>query len=656
MANRLYKTFTLGDMEILYYLDDGNHIGMLMLPKDKSDRADFENKTPEPLAQIYIRGDALPGGFAAGLTMSQSETSNRFCFEEQTVTTEDNGICIRTVMKDARGYQLDHILTHRNGDRAVTVKTVFTNHSERACVLEDLSSFSIGMLTPFGDMEAVNRMKLYRARSWWSAEGRIESGTVSEYHLEQSWALNGVKVEKFFQTGSMPVRKYFPFAAVEDADAGVVWAVQLACPSSWQIEFRRNRENLCLTGGLADSDTGHWTKTVTPGDSFETPCAYLTAASDCFDSAVQRLLDLHRYSENFTAEGRLPILFNEYCASWGFPTEESLKKAVDALRGEGIDYFVIDAGWYCNGEWWNIGDWNVYEKNYPSGMAKTTEYIAKAGMRPGIWFELENCTGSSDVAKNRDMLLTRNGEVISSGRMFLDMKKPEVRAYLQKKVIDFLKDNHFRYMKVDYNDSIGMGCDDPDGLGEGLRKSLLATEDFFDDVHRQIPGISIECCSSGGHRLEPSMLNCTDVASFSDAHECVHIPIIAASLHRLMQPAKSQIWAVLRKEDSVRRLNYSLVNTLLGVMCLSGDVEALSEEQMNVVRRAVAFDKRYSFIINDGKSSFFGPVIESYAKPEGWQAVVRRNEVSGQTLVVIHTFGGEIPETITLPVTAGRIL
>ncbi|MBR5679562.1 MAG: hypothetical protein IKX19_02830, partial [Clostridia bacterium] len=33
----------------------------------------------------------------------------------------------------------------------------------------------------------------------------------------------------------------------------------------------------------------------------------------------------------------------------------------------------------------------------------------------------------------------------------------------------------------------------------------------------------------------------------------------------------------------------------------------------------------------------------------------RREEKSGRTLVVLHTFGGELPEKVSLPVNASRI-
>ena len=38
----------------------------------------------------------------------------------------------------------------------------------------------------------------------------------------------------------------------------------------------------------------------------------------------------------------------------------------------------------------------------------------------------------------------------------------------------------------------------------------------------------------------------------------------------------------------------------------------------------------------------------------GWQAVCRR--AGEETLVVLHTFGGDFPERVTLPVDARRIL
>ncbi len=88
---------------------------------------------------------------------------------------------------------------------------------------------------------------LHRIRSKWSNEGRKETRTIEELQLEPSWSRWGVQSEKFGQIGSMPVRKYFPFAAIEDKDNQVIWAAQIACPSSWQMEVYRRDQALCFS-------------------------------------------------------------------------------------------------------------------------------------------------------------------------------------------------------------------------------------------------------------------------------------------------------------------------------------------------------------------------------------------------------------------------
>ena len=456
----------------------------------------------------------------------------------------------------------------------------------------------------------------------------------------------------------MPVRGWFPFAAIEDTESGVTWAMQLACPSSWQMEIRRKDDRLNMTASLPDEDFGHWAKTVAPGERFETPEAYVTVGRGGVDRVSQRLLTVHRVNMP-RPDAELPVLFNEYCTTWGDPSDANLRKIADCLEGRGIDFLVIDAGWYRRkGVGWADcgGDWIPEETEmFPEGLKATADMIRAHGMIPGLWFEPETCARGAEIFRKEEMLLTRHGTVIDTdNRRFLDLRKPEVRAWLDERVTGLLKRCGFGYTKIDYNDCIGTGCDDPDSLGEGLRQNMQGTLRFFRRLREAIPGITIENCSSGGHRLEPSLMAVTDMASFSDAHECAEIPIIAAQLHRVILPAQSQIWAVLQTADSIRRINYSLINTFLGVMCISGDVIHLSAEQWKKVDEGTDFYRQVRHIIRDGVSAFFGELSESWRHPEGWQAVVRT--AGNETLAVIHTFGGEIPEQITLPVKADRIL
>ncbi|MCR5618279.1 MAG: hypothetical protein K6F83_08325 [Clostridiales bacterium] len=149
-------------------------------------------------------------------------------------------------------------------------------------------------------------------------------------------------------------------------------------------------------------------------------------------------------------------------------------------------------------------------------------------------------------------------------------------------------------------------------------------------------GLRIENCASGGHRLEPLMMELCYQASFSDAHECKSIPLIAANLHRLIQPRQSQIWAVLRKEDDMDRICYTLSSAFLGRLCLSGDIFDLTSEKWDKVKEAISFYDHVKHIIRDGKTTAIKTNVKDYSKPEGYQAVLR--VLHNEALLVVHTF------------------
>lgn len=138
----------------------------------------------------------------------------------------------------------------------------------------------------------------------------------------------------------------------------------------------------------------------------------------------------------------------------------------------------------------------------------------------------------------------------------------------------------------------------------------------------------MENCASGGHRLEPKLMSVMSMASFSDAHECEEIPIIAANLHRVIHPAQSQIWAVIRQDDSLKRIAYSISNTFLGRMCISGDVTQLAPEKWNLIEQGISFYGKIKDIIKEGQSYRYGPKIKSARHPEGWQALLRVGKIS----------------------------
>lgn len=168
--------------------------------------------------QLKLRGDDFNGHFTNGLSMANS-VSVRRC---RKISEDDE----KTVF-EADEYRVTAYHTEKNGSRECY--TVFENISDKSLTLDMLSSFCI---------ENIDADTMHRATSFWSAEGKLLSQKLTELNMERSWSGHGTRVEKFGQIGSMPVRKYFPFAALENTEKGECIAVQLYCASSWQIVMR----------------------------------------------------------------------------------------------------------------------------------------------------------------------------------------------------------------------------------------------------------------------------------------------------------------------------------------------------------------------------------------------------------------------------------
>ena len=583
----------------------------------------MEDIRMEFYAEWRLRGDRYQDSFGNGHTLSGSES-----VQGMEKISEDGEA---TVFRGKRGHLIR--VKHKERDGVTVCSTVFENATEETAVVELLSSFAV---------RGIQADRMHRALSFWSAEGKLLSQKLTELNMEPSWSNHGIRMEKFGQVGSMPVRHWFPFLVLEDSERGHFTGVQLYCASSWQIEVLRKEPAVYIQGGLADRDFGAWWKEIAPGESFETPQAVI-AEGESLAEVCDKLVKAQR-PRIAEMDRDMPVIFNEWCTTWGNPNMENLGRIADRLAGTGVRYLVIDAGWYKSPEynnWFNAaGDWIPSRQLFPEGdIGAATELIRSRGLIPGIWFEFENVGDEAKAYQETGLLLSRDGYPVSVGaRRFRDMRKQENWKILDEKMIRLLKEKGFGYLKVDYNECIGQGVDGAESPGEGLRQTIRGSQDYFRHIAEELPELVIENCSSGGHRLEPSMMTLVSQASFSDAHEAISIPLIAANLHRLIRPEQSQIWAVLRKEADEHRINYVLSAGFLGRLCLSGDAADLAEERWAQALEAVDFYGAVKHIIRDGFTDVIETNVQDYSKPVGYQMV--RRVLGEEALIVVHTFEG----------------
>ena len=656
----ILKTYKFGKTYVEYLLDDDKNVSMVLYPESKKDQVVRPWTVPEapfdPRA-IYTHGfylgklvhSHIVGEYTTypGHTSKAIDEKNQFISQE--LIENGNTKTVRTLMSTVRDCQLLHTLTYVEGLGGFEVESTFINASKEDVKIDMLSSFSLDNISPFHMDDAPNTYRLHRFLGGPSKEAKHTCQTFEELSLEKGWPgwqqLN--QYERFGTTGSWPTKKYFPTAVVEDKALNVFWGAQLACNSTWMMEVTRWDDSVSFTGGLGDREFCGWLKNIKAGEQFTAPKAYIATSDVGLMDVCANLTDMMKPARwAYGEEKGLPIAFNEYCATWGKPTQEKMLSYAKEAKRYGVKYMICDAGW-CNTEdcLSGNGEWIINTDIFPD-MKEMSRQIREMGMIPGIWFEHEVTTKGSKMyeAEYDHMHLTYEGRVLKSWnrRSYWDFRRQDVQDYLDEKVIKMLKDNGFGYVKIDYNDNLGSWVDGAESGAEGLRQHQLCIRDYFLKMKKEIPDLIIENCAAGGHRNEPMMLTSSALCSFSDAHECIELPYIAANQHYVMLPAQSGVWCVVHDDDNMDRLVYSLTALFLGRVCLSGEIDKLSEWQKVEIENAMKFYGNLVNIIEDGRSNIYGSRSASMRHPEGLQIVMRKTE--NEMMVVYHAFGGDIQD------------
>lgn len=626
--------------------EDKTTVGLAVYPVGCE--VDVDGLKCDSLVQVAFTGDENLVDYTLGLTM-RNRSSTLLKIKKQKATDRS----VVTVLTDSFKNEYEHVLYYHKKTGVFQTHITYRNRSRSPRTLEMLESVSIsGIASPSRIQPSTCGLTLHRMTAAWSRECRLKSDSFSRLGLDMSWARYGVKCEKWGQRGTMPVRDYFPFAAIED-EGGTIWGMVMQAPFSWQIEVYQEKETCSLSGGLADFEFGHWKKTVEGGGSFQTDEVFFTVKSAGGVNGVCNALvkEADAQLRIPRSEETMPVLFNEYCTTWGCPSEENIEKILKAIEPFDVKYFVIDCGWYKPDDkgWCNaVGDWNESKLLFPSGIKQVVDRIHAAGLKAGIWFEFEVAGRDSEFFwKREDLLVKRDGvPVTSKNRRFLDLTKEETTAYLDEKMIAFLKENGFDYLKIDYNDTIGTGCDGVESLGEGGRLIAERSLWWVDTLKANFPDLVIENCSSGGSRIEPKRMGMVSMCSFSDAHECAEIPLVAANVSRVVPARQSQIWAVLRDGDDISRIVYSLCAAMIGRICLSGDVLNLTEEQIMTVCRGLDFYDRVKHIVRCGDIDVIDCDVEYYREPYGRQIYIKKYR--NEALALIHRLDDEAEVVVPL--------
>jgi alpha-galactosidase len=102
----------------------------------------------------------------------------------------------------------------------------------------------------------------------------------------------------------------------------------------------------------------------------------------------------------------------------------------------------------------------------------------------------------------------------------------------------------------------------------------------------------------------------------------------------------------------LQRLRYGLAATLLGRVCLSGEMHTLDTAQRAEINTALEFYQAAAPVIRDGRSRIHRAMNASWNEPRGWQVVMRHTPQTA--LAVVHAFGSDAPLLPEVPLPTGN--
>ena len=649
------KFYNLGDIAVCFITVDGV-TETVFVPADMTDRLNDEKLagisplgwmiSPETQVHIALSGDGISNDFSPGNTLRNSDTAFSLKFKGAKYEEQSRKQILIAAFENDKGLVARQVY-FCTGAGYLETYTELENRGDNV-IVEALPSFNMARISPFERFDDPNDIVIHRLLSNWSGEGKLYSVSAADIAFEASWSGLGVRTMRISQTGTMPARGYLPFISVEDKKNGVCWAAETEAPASWTIEavFRNNA--ISVGGGRGDFLSAHWRKTLKTGETEKTNKAYLTVTKGSLENAAARLArHFDDTDEIKDVERDLPVLYNEYCYTWGKPEAKTLEKMLPEIAALGCKYFVIDDGWFYNvynDKRYVIGDWNVNKEYYPEGLKAFADKVRSYGMIPGVWYEFEGVSEHSDVYRDHpDWLLTRDGKIINNGgRAFLDFRKEEVLNYLREKVIKNLVNCGIGYMKVDYNSNAGFGADGAESYGEAIRQHIDAVLAFFEEIKRSVPSLVLEICSSGGMRHEPRFLSLGDMCSFSDAHENAGGVPVAMNLHRFIPPRKLQIWATIRDDYNADDVKFTVAKAMLGRICFSGNLGNKPQKIIDILKESFSFYEKLKPTIANGETiTIENGGISTYLFTKGSPYLVRRSTDGKKKIVYAFAIDSE---------------
>ncbi len=431
---------------------------------------------------------------------------------------------------------------------------------------------------------------------------------LGEFRIQESVVNNGVLCYDSIKGGSNhTVNPMFILSQNADEQSGEVFFGALAWTGNFKTEISRDYAGYTRAViGMNDFDFSY---NLHAGEEFTAPsvfCGYTIGFGE-MSNQMNAFAVEHLLPKRFAKEP-LPVLYNSWEATNFNVSCAAQQKLAEMAADIGCELFVMDDGWFGQrkDDHAGLGDWYVNKEKFPNGLKPLIDKVKSLGMRFGLWFEPEMVNPDSDLYRTHPEWAyhydTRKSELLRD-QLVLNLTRDDVKEYVFKVMDDMLCEYDISYIKWDMNRSYSQtGAQNLENPQELWYRHVKAVYEIADKLKEKHPDLQIECCASGGGRVDLGSLSHFDMVWTSDDTDPVDRLEIQHG-YSLLYPIKCmRAWVTdTNRNTRPNDWDYRFNVTMQGSLSIGGDLSKYSEEELEIHKKYIEMYKQIRNTVQFGK-------------------------------------------------------
>jgi alpha-galactosidase len=433
-----------------------------------------------------------------------------------------------------------------------------------------------------------------------------------------------------------------PYAILTDAQSGDGMFMALEWPCRWIMTVSVGNDADAHHSLTCYAHAAWLDLDLQPGESLVMPQAILgffTGDEVDGSNALRRHVARHVLRPVDGQPLTPPVFYNHYYG-FGEWDQRILEREARAYADLGIEYFVVDAGWFQGDFRVGIGNWEIEDaRRFPEGMVAFSRYVESLGMKFGSWLEIEYAMRNSDWGHRHRDWFRDAGDAADScygkrryEELNLRLEDPAVRASVADFLETWVERYHISWLRWDFNNAplaFWQAHETADRVGwlhMGYGEGLLALQDEF---MARCPQVHIEACAGGGHRMDLGTLRRAHSAWMNDnSHSYDAIRHFAKGINRILPGcypgscflAMTHAHRLVMPMDEYRQRGYRpaiIRSRMAGSLGFAEQSSCWSERDVSYLKQEIARYKAVRHLLLKDYYPLFAPA--SLHEYDGWQ-------------------------------------